>query len=167
MAKKYDICETSRMRASQNRAMIDVESSAKTDLQNGRLTVINAEGKIEYAKTGDKLVRLHASVEKMYQPNSPLTDFIVKQGDKARSFLIELADRFKTTAIDSASKSNIAVGDLAIIGTEGQLKVVASSTDVTAETFVAKVVEVGTLGLISASFGFEGFKAIKVEVIKC
>lgn len=160
MAKLYDIVETSKMASEYDGSLINVEGVAKTDLENGRLVAVDADGTIRYAVAGDAEVFLHASVEVMADTTKGLTEFKKLQGEKVRKIRFRKGDVFKTTAIDGT----IVAGDTVKLSTNGTFVKVASPAGT--ENFLATVKEVGSLGFYSFSYGFDKIPAIKLEVTK-
>ena len=97
MIKVHDVVETSKMSMEYNGALIDVERTAKTDLDNGRLVVRDGDSyKYPADKTAAELF-LITTPEKTYE-NVGLTEFYNKLGKKVRAVRIMLGDQFGTTA---------------------------------------------------------------------
>lgn len=114
MAKIHDIVETSKMSMEYNGALIDVERSAKTDLDNGRLVVRDgATYKYPIDATATELF-LVTTPEKTYT-NVGLTEFYNKLGKKVRAVRVMLGDKFGTTAATGA------VGDVLMVDNAGKL----------------------------------------------
>jgi hypothetical protein len=156
MAKVYDIVETSKMAMESTGSLIDVVHVAKTDLENGRLVAVDADGTVRYAKPADTKVFLHTSVEKMPELFRGLTEFKKVTGDAIRMVGMMPLDRFASTAIEGTVVKGDVVG-LKANSTDGRFSTIAVPAGT--ENFLAKVVEVMTLG-------YDRIPAIKVEVIK-
>jgi hypothetical protein len=161
-SKGYTIVETSKMSASYNSALINVELRASGALENGRLVAIDTTtGKVRYAKTADTKVFLHASVEKMYDTTLGLGDFRAEDGDLVRIMGMLPLDEFKTSAITGT----LAVGDKVILETDTG-KLVKSASPAGTENFIGQVIEVTRLGFKALSLGFDNQSAVTVRVIK-
>lgn len=160
MAKGYTIVETSKMSASYNGALIDVEHRANGALENGRLVAIE-DGKVRYAKTTDAKVYLHASVEKLYDTTLGLGDFRAEDGELVRIMGMLPLDEFKT----SAFTGNLQKGDKVVL--ENNTGKLVKKEDITGdENFIAEVIEVSRLGFRALSLGIDNQPAVTVRVIK-
>lgn len=114
MAKIHDIVETSKMSMEYDGSLIDVERSAKTDLDNGRLAIRDgADYKYPVDATATALF-LITTPEKTYT-NVGLTEFYNKLGKKVRAVRVMLGDKFATTAATGA------VGDVLMVDNAGKL----------------------------------------------
>ncbi len=109
MVKKHDIVETSKMSMEYNGALIDVERTAKTELDNGRLVVRDGNTYAYPTADSDELFLVHTP-EKLYE-NLPLTEFYNKEGKKIRASRVMLGDQFGTTAFDG----EVAVDDVLMV----------------------------------------------------
>lgn len=120
MVKVHDVVETSKMSMEYNGALIDVERTAKTDLDNGRL-VVRDGGTYKYPadETADELF-LVTTPEKTYE-NVGLTEFYNKKDKKIRTVRVMLGDIFGTTAVGKVVKD-----DVLMVNSEGKL--VANTT---------------------------------------
>lgn len=134
MIKVHDVVETSKMSMEYNGALIDVERTAKTDLDNGRLVVRDGlTYKYPVDKTAAELF-LVTTPEKTYE-NVGLTEFYNKAGKKVRAVRVMIGDQFGTTAVGTVAKD-----DVLMVDNTGKL--VANVTG----TVEFKVVEVRTIG---------------------
>jgi hypothetical protein len=163
MSKGYTIVETSKMSLEYDGSLINVEKQASTALENGRLVAIDAtNGNVRYAKTADSKVYLLFNVEKMYDETLGLGDFRVEAGDYCRIGGFRAGDEFKTSAISGT----LVKGDKVILETDTG-KLIKSATPAGTENFIAEVIEVGSLGFQSVSFGLnDNQTAVVVRVIK-
>ena len=114
--KKHDIVETSKMSMEYNGALTDVERSAATDLDNGRLVIREGDTyKYPVGTTDEELFLVHTP-EKTYE-NVPLTEFYNKQGKKVRVSRVMVGDIFGTTAAPAGAKK----ADLLMTNAKGEL----------------------------------------------
>lgn len=114
--KKHDIVETSKMSMEYNGALTDVERSAATDLDNGRLVIREGDTyKYPVGTTDEELFLVHTP-EKTYE-NVPLTEFYNKQGKKVRVSRVMVGDIFGTTAAPAGAKKD----DLLMTNAKGEL----------------------------------------------
>ena len=115
MIKVHDVVETSKMSMEYNGALIDVERTAKTDLDNGRLVVREGNTyKYPVDKTAAELF-LVTTPEKTYE-NVGLTEFFNKANKKIRVVRVMVGDQFGTTAVGAVAKD-----DVLMINNEGKL----------------------------------------------
>lgn len=115
MIKVHDVVETSKMSMEYNGALIDVEGTAATDLDNGRLVVKDGTTyKYPTDATSTELF-LVTTPEKTYE-NVGLTEFYNKAGKKVRVARVMVGDKFGTTAVGSVSK-----GDILMVDSNGAL----------------------------------------------
>lgn len=150
---KHDIVETSKMSATTDLSLIDVEHRASADLDNGRAVVINASGTVEYATETSSYVGLLCTVEKMYREDLGLKAFYNANGDLVRIMYFHVGDEFATTAYTSLVK-----GDLVEIGTNGTF-IKQPGTPTVGGTFLGEVVEVKPYGL-----GYDYTNAVVIKV---
>ena len=116
MTKGHDIVETSLMSMEYNGSLIDVEKTAKTDLDNGRLVVRDGNTyKYPTDSTATELF-LVTTPEKTYE-NVGLTEFYNKKDRKVRVVRVPVGDKFGTTAF----VGTVAVGDVLMVDNQGQL----------------------------------------------
>lgn len=114
--KKHDIVETSKMSMEYNGALIDVERSAATDLDNGRLVVRDGD-KYKYpVGATDEELFLVTTPEKTYE-DLPLTEFFNKEDRKIRAVRVLVGDIFGTTAAPKTAKKD----DVLMVDKEGKL----------------------------------------------
>lgn len=114
MAIKHDVVETSKMSMEYNGALIDVERTAATDLDNGRVVVRDGDTyKYPTNKNAEELF-LVTTPEKVYE-NVGLDEFYNKAGRKVRAVRIMVGDQFGTTAAEGD------VGDVLMTNTSGKL----------------------------------------------
>ena len=155
--KKYDIVETSKMAMEYDGSLIDVEKTAKTDLENGRVAVVKGK-EVEYAAKGEKgEVFLINSVERMADTTKGLTEFINLAGEKVRITRFRNGDIFKTTAFTGT----VAEGDYVLVDANGTFKK-GTPTDEKIK-FVVNSINC-KLGFSSVSFGFDGIPAIELKI---
>lgn len=109
--KKHDIVETSKMSMEYNGALIDVERTAKADLDNGRLVVRDGNA-YTYPSADSGELFLVTTPEKTYE-NLGMTEFYNKKDKKVRAVRVMLGDQFGTTAI----VGEVAVGDVLMVKT--------------------------------------------------
>lgn len=151
MAKKYDMLQTSKMSAEYDGSLIIGDCVAQTDLENGRLAVVDEVNKtVSYAIDETKEVVLVAGVEKLYNDEG-LTEYINPKDDMVRVLRMPQGDKFITTAFTGLIK-----GDKAVAGADGKF---VKCTDESTAVKVFEVLEVTTLY-------FDRTPAIKVKVVK-
>lgn len=142
MVKVHDIVETSLMSMEYNGALIDVERTAKTNLDNGRLVVRDGlTYKYPTDATATELF-LVTTPEKTYE-NVGLTEFYNKLGKKVRAVRVQLGDRFGTTAFTGSP----AVGDVLMVDASGQL-IAKADTPAIEFTVTSKRVIGGFVGIV-------------------
>lgn len=108
--KVHDVVETSKMSMEYNGALIDVERSAKTDLDNGRLVVRDGDTYTYPTDATATELFLVTTPEKTYE-NVGLTEFYNKKDKKIRAVRVMLGDQFGTTAVGSVAKDDILMVD--------------------------------------------------------
>jgi hypothetical protein len=161
-SKGYTIVETSKLSASYNSALINVELQANGALENGRLVAIE-NGKVRYAKPTDSKVFLHASVEKMYDTTLTLADFRAEDADFVRIMGLQALDEYKT----SAFTGTLVKGDKVTVASDDSGKLVKVATPTGSEVFLAEVLEVSKFGVVASSLGFDNSQSVVVvRVIK-
>ena len=110
MIKVHDVVETSKMSMEYNGALIDVERTAATDLDNGRIVVRDG---LTYTYTSDETATelfFVTTPEKTYE-NVGLTEFYNKADKKVRAVRVMIGDQFGTTAVGVVSKDDVLMVD--------------------------------------------------------
>lgn len=157
MAIQHDIVRSDKMAMESVKSLTNVECEASTDLDNGRLVVVE-NGKVRYAKAGEEgVARLHHSVEKMYDESLGLAYFYVEKGEMVRHSEMLKNDEFSTTAI----KGECAVGDILKCDANGEF-----TKDTVKDTGRWEVIDFVNLGFTSISFGITSKKGARLRVIK-
>ena len=133
MVKIHDIVETSKMSMEYDGSLIDVERTAKTDLDNGRL-VVRDGATYKYPAADSAELFLVTTPEKTYT-NVGMTEFFNKLGKKVRAVRVMLGDQFGTTAI----VGEVAVEDVLMVKVAtGELVAKADGTPLCEFTVVEK-----------------------------
>jgi hypothetical protein len=141
-------------------------------LQNGMPVTLGAlvtgETEIFYAQntgaTGSlatSQVYIVYSPEVMYEAGKAIDDFIIATASPARAYGLKVGSRFRIPQSTASIVSNVtaAVGDCIVMNATGQNYVVTAQTAAVASfRFVAKVIELNTIG-------YDGDSAISVQVI--
>jgi hypothetical protein len=152
---KHDIVETSKMSATYDSSLNNVEYRAGVDLDNGHAVIINSSDAVVYAGETDSRPALLCTVEKMYREDLGLKAFYNASGDLVRLFFFQAGDEFGTTAFTALVK-----GDKVEIGTNGAF-VKQPATPTVGGVFLGEVVEVKPYGL-----GYDYTPAVIIRVLK-
>lgn len=156
---KHDIVETSKMSATYDSSLNDVEHRVKTattnGLDNGHAVAIDSTGAVVYATETSARPALLCTVEKMYREDLGLKAFYNASDELVRLFYFHVGDEFATTAFTGLTK-----GDKVEIGDNGTF-VIQPGTPTVGGVFLGEVIEVKTYGL-----GFDYTPAVVIKVTR-
>lgn len=138
MMAKHDIVETNKMQMEYDGSKIDVERTAATDLDNGRL-VVREGNTYKYPKDNTATELFLVTTPEVLYTSAGLHEFYNPEGKKIRAVRVMIGDIFSTTAI---AETEFAEDDKLTVNNEGKL--VSDSLDEGAAQF--KVVSKRFLG---------------------